>query len=82
MLLPMWWSDWFGSYGPMPWMFFGPVMMLMFVAVGVAGIYLLLRASGPPRRRGSRAAEILMERYARGEIDQAEFEERRRILQA
>jgi putative membrane protein len=77
----MWWSDFWGSYGPMPWMFFGPVMMLIFVAVCIAVMYLVMRTAGPARSRGGRAVEILMERYARGEIDQREFEERRRILQ-
>ena len=32
--------------------------------------------------RGDRAVQILKERYARGEIDQAEFEKRRRFLEA
>jgi putative membrane protein len=78
----MWWSDWFGSYSLMPWMFFGPVMMLIFLAVCIAVMYLVMRTAGPARSRASRPMEILMERYARGEIDQAEFEERRRILGA
>lgn len=62
----------------MPWMFFGPAMMLIFLAVCVALGYLLMHAS---RRPGDgRAIDILRERYARGEIDQREFEERRRVL--
>jgi putative membrane protein len=76
----MWWSDWFGGYGAMPWMFFGPLMMLIFMAVCIAIMYLVMRGVGPTRSRTSRAVDILMERYARGEIDQREFEERRRIL--
>jgi putative membrane protein len=60
-------------------MFFGPVMMLLFVAACVAVGYLVMRSGGP---RGGRAMQILEERYARGEIDQAEFEERRRLLRA
>lgn len=79
----MWWSDWWGSYGPMPWMIFGPVMMLIFVGVCLAVAYLALRAAASGRSgNGSRAIDILKERYARGEIDQREFEERRRILEA
>jgi putative membrane protein len=78
----MWWSDWFGSYAPMPWMFFGPVMVVMFFGVCVAIAFLVMRAAGAGPRNGSRALEILKERYARGEIDQAEFEERRRIVEA
>jgi putative membrane protein len=74
----MWWSDWWGGYGPAPWMFFGPVMMLLFIAACVAVGYLVMRSGAA---RGGRAMEILEERYARGEIDQAEFEERRRLLQ-
>lgn len=69
----MWWSDWFGY---MHWMLFGPAMMLLFTAACVSIGYLVLRAVRP-----SRAIDILRERYARGEIDQREFEERRRALQ-
>ena len=68
----MWWSN----YWPMPWMFFGPVMMLVFFFVCLAILGIM---SGG---RGRRAMEILKERYARGEIDKAEFEQRRRLLEA
>ena len=81
MLAAMWWSDFSGSYGPVPWMLFGPVMMLMFLGVCIAVVFLVMRAAGAGPRSSGRAIEILKERYARGEIDQAEFEERRRILQ-
>ncbi len=39
-------------------------------------------AGGPGRKRESSLAamEILKERFARGEIDKAEFEEKRRIV--
>ena len=70
----MWWNNW------MPWMFFGPAMMLIFLAVCVALGYLMMRA-GAGRPGQGRALDILRERYARGEIDQREFEERRRLLQ-
>ncbi len=68
----MWWSD----YWSMPWMFFGPVMMLVlfFICLAILGTMC--------GSRGGRAIEILKERYARGEIDKVEFEERRRLLKA
>jgi putative membrane protein len=64
------------------------VMMLMsflFVALIVVGVVLLVRSTThvgqPPRAPGNdRALEILDERFARGEIDQTEYEEHRRIL--
>ena len=47
----MWWSD----YWPMPWMFFGPVMMLVFFFLCLA-ILGMMRSS-----RGGYAIEILKE---------------------
>jgi len=76
---------WGGGYG---W-FFGPIMMIVFIAVTVVVIVLIVRwlggtghppphtAYGPP---GTTALNILKERFARGEIDKAEFEERRKVL--
>ena len=73
----MWWND----YGPAPWMMFGPMFMVMMLAVCVVVMYFMMRG----RHRGSRgdsAAQILKERFARGEIDKAEFDDRRRALEA
>ena len=75
----MWWSDWWGGYGPATWMFFGPLMMILFVVACVSVAYLVMR----PYRAGSgHAMDILKERYARGEINEAEYRERRRLLEA
>ncbi len=73
-----WGSGWGG-------MILGPLMMIAFVAVVVAVVVLLMRWLGGGHAMGSRAAErtaidILEERFARGEIDKDEFEERRRVL--
>jgi putative membrane protein len=78
----MWWSDWWGGHGPVPWMFFGPLMMIFFLLACAAVMYLVMRGAPMGRHRDGRAVEILKERYARGEINQAEFEERRRLLEA
>jgi len=77
----MWWSDSWGGYGPGPWMLFGPLMMLIFLGVCIAIVYLAMRGAG---RAGTaeRAIGILKERYARGDIDEKEFEARRRVLLA
>ena len=73
----MWWSD---SW-PMPWMLFGPVMMPVFVLLCVLLMGFLMRGGMTHGPRRGKAMEILRERYARGEIAQAEFEERRRLLE-
>jgi uncharacterized membrane protein len=67
---------WGSNYWAVHWMFFGPVMMLVFFFVCLA---ILGMMSGS---RGRRAMEILKERYARGEINTVEFEECRRQLEA
>ncbi len=81
-----WGGGWHDGWG---WghMFFGSVMMLLFWAGLILLIVLAVRwiGSGPGRigeqaPRENRALEILEERFARGEIDKEEFEERKRLL--
>ncbi len=61
----------------------GLLMVLAVVAV-IAIVYLLVRRACPRHRHGAgrtaSALSMLSERYARGEIDTAEYEERRRVL--
>ena len=69
------WSD---DYGWPHW-WFGPFMMLAFAAICIGMMVFMMR--GSHRHRGGGAMEILKERFARGEITQAEYEERRRLLE-
>jgi len=59
------------------------LVWLLFLAVLVVGIVFLVR-SLPDRddRSASRAMAILEERFARGEIDREEFDERRTALES
>jgi putative membrane protein len=67
-------------------MFFGPLFMLLLVALAVGLIVMLFRRGGDsmpqgrPQTPGATALDILKERFARGEIDQQEYESRRRVL--
>jgi putative membrane protein len=78
----MWWGG--GWYG----MIFGPLFMILVLAVVIAVVVLLVRWLGGPWHRAASHQEssgrtplhILKERFARGEIDKEEFEERRRVL--
>jgi putative membrane protein len=64
---------------------FGPIMMILFVAVIVAVVVLVVRwlggaGAGGAGARPKAALDILEERFARGEIDKDEFETRRQTL--
>jgi putative membrane protein len=74
----MWWNE----YWPMPWMFFGPIMMLIFFALCMTMMWFMMRGGMRHRISGGSAIDILKERFAKGEINQAEYEERRRLLEA
>jgi putative membrane protein len=81
----MWWNDpsWMGNQWPMPWMFFGPVLMIIFIAVCIVMMMYMMRGHSHRRSHSGYALDILKERFARGEINQAEYEERRqRLLEA
>ena len=71
-----WWSD----YGPGPWMSFMPVFFILMIGACAFMMFFMMR--GRHGGRGDSAARILKERFARGEIDKAEYEDRRRTLEA
>jgi putative membrane protein len=76
-----------GGYGWGHGWAFGMIGMLLWWVLIILGIVLLAKwlFTGMPGGRhapGDRALEILKERYARGEIDKKEFEERKRDLGA
>lgn len=79
------------TYGPHMWeggwwMFLGPIWMILFLAIVVALVVLAVRWVGDTGagKAGGAARQspldILRERFARGEIDKGEFEERKRAL--
>ena len=79
-------ADMMGAWG---WggMIFGPIMMIVFIAVAVVVVVLLVRWLGGPGYGGAlhgppgkTPLDILKERFAKSEIDKEEFEERRRVL--
>ena len=77
---------WSGGHG---W-FFGPLVMIGWLAIAVLIIVVIVRlASRRPGDRRDRPTggddtplDILKRRFARGEIDEREFEEKRKRLQS
>ena len=81
---PAWGHGYWG--GPWHGWFMGPLMMLIFLALVAVVVVLVVRWIGAPAssREDSRQntpLDILRERFARGEIDKSEFEERRKVLE-
>lgn len=63
-------------------MILGPLMMILFWGGIILVIVFAVRwlGGGPSQPARNRALDILHERFARGEIDRQEFEERKRVL--
>jgi putative membrane protein len=80
------WADMDGwSWG---WGLAGMTMMILFWVLVIVGLVLVVRsftrdaaATSGSAQRADRAFGILRERYARGEIDEAEYEARLRRLE-
>ena len=70
-----WWRGWW----PL-----GGLIWLAFLGLAIVGLLTVVRwmvgGNGPDRRSPSSALTILEERYARGEINRDEYEQRRRDL--
>ena len=87
-----WWDCmqwWNGAWdGTMPWPMFLPMLWPIVMIAGVIVLVILLMRGGRTetpaiwRRDASRQTpfEILSERFARGEIDRREYEERKGLL--
>jgi putative membrane protein len=72
-----WGGGWFG-------MIFGSLVMILVLGAAIAVVILLVRRVAGPSQGAAPPArtplDILKERFARGELDKLEFEERRRLL--
>ncbi len=73
-----------GGWG-MGWL--GGIFMMIFWVLVLAGLVFLIKwliqstnRANSDAGSGNRALEILKERYARGEIDSAEYEEKKKVL--
>lgn len=73
------------GYWGMGW--FGGIFMIVFWILILVGLVFVIRwlvqataKGGQSSRSGSRAMDILKERYARGEIDKARFEDMKKDL--
>ncbi len=71
---------WWNGFGPTHWLQYGPIVMIVLMAVSGLLVYFMMRGQGSSEWRDDNALRILKERFARGEIDKAEYEERRRLL--
>jgi putative membrane protein len=72
-------DGWGAGWG---WFAMGHVLWWVLLLVAIAALVRWTLGHGPHRSQGGsdRALDLLRERYARGEIDQQEFEARKRVL--
>ncbi len=62
--------------------FLGPILMILLVVIIIGAVAMSLRllGNGSGQRPNDRSIEILNERFAKGEIDEAEFQSRKDAL--
>jgi len=75
----------YGFYNMMDWGGFGWLSMLLFWGLVILGVVVLFRYSSRSERDNHHkeektSSDILKERYAKGEIDKKEFEEKKKDL--
>jgi putative membrane protein len=79
------WGDGMYGYG-MGWGWFGPILMIVFWVLVIAGIVYLVKTIAGGRSstfsKEETAIDILKKRYARGEIDAEEFSRRKKDLES
>jgi putative membrane protein len=94
--MPLYWHHGWGMMGGNGYMggfgmIFGSLVLILLLVLIIAGVAFVLRHSGFAGMTGGaangqsnadRAMSILKERFARGEIDAKEFDERRRLLES
>ncbi len=74
-----------GMMGGFGWMWLMPILWILFLGLIVWGIVALVRGVSQPgstdsANRADSALEVLKKRYARGEIDKEEYEEKKKDL--
>ena len=75
----------FNGYGNMFWGWLIPLVLLVLIAIAVYMIFKNNKtdqqiSQGRSNQSSSRALEILDERYAKGEIDEEEYNRRKSVL--
>jgi putative membrane protein len=73
-----------GTTGGFSWWWFMPIFMILFWGLVIWGIAALVRgrggSTGADSSRADSALEVLKKRYARGEINKEEYEEKKKDI--
>ncbi len=79
-----WQNGGWGMMGGFSWWWFMPIFMILFWGLVIWGIVALVRglsgSRGSDSSRADSALEVLKKRYARGEINKEEYEEKKKDL--